>query len=138
MTARQYFKCPFHSTLIARDFGCQHAIEVTRREGPDAACGNATAHQACTRFFAALRGAAVPAFGVADDLTVMPHSVLVKIQFGGLLGLQRLMAREAQPDKVDNVTAVVMQATEFFDSLDGIPYQDLLPDITGYKLRRRR
>ena len=63
---------------------------MTRRGGPDVVCASDEAHQQCENLFQRMKQVALPAFGVEDDLLSMPHSVLVKIQFGGLLGLQRL------------------------------------------------
>lgn len=130
-------KCPFRHTLIQRDFGCEHAGEITRREGPDVACQDAVAQARCTAFFAHLRAGAVPAFGVEDDLTQMPQSVLVKIQFGGLLGLGRLLG-EGGGERVDNVNGLVVRALQRFGTPGAVPVEEILPDITAHKVRRRR
>lgn len=130
-------KCPFRHTLIQRDFGCEHAQDITRREGPDVACQDAAAQGRCTALFDHLHTRAVPAFGVEDDLTQMPQSVLVKIQFGGLLGLERLLG-EGGGERVDNVNGLVVRVLERFGAPGGMPLEQILPDITGYKIRRRR
>jgi hypothetical protein len=85
-----------------------------------------------------MKVAALPAFGVEDDLLSMPHSVIVKIQFGGLLGLQQLLSGlPVGSPKVDNIYVLVDQALHEYGDLDAIPYQFLVEDITSYKLRRR-
>ena len=85
------YKCAFSNTLITKQFGCEKGEQVTRRGGPDVACTSEEAHLRCEKLFQQMKAAALPAFGVEDDLLSMPHSVLVKIQIGGLLGLQRLL-----------------------------------------------
>lgn len=53
----------------------------------------------------------MPVFGVEDDLLSMPHSALVKIQTGGLLGLQRLLTdAPATPATVTNINALAEAA----------------------------
>ena len=84
-------KCAFSQTLIGGQFACAHAEPVVRRGGAEIACRSADASQRCATLMQCLKDAALPAFGVEDDLLSMPHSVLVKIQFGGLLGVQRLL-----------------------------------------------
>ena len=85
------YKCAFNATLMGDQFGCIHARHVTRRGGPDVACADDTGHERCRQLFELLKTSALPAFGVEDDLLSMPHSTLVRIQFGGLLGIQRLL-----------------------------------------------
>ncbi|MCK7509928.1 MAG: hypothetical protein MZV70_41785 [Desulfobacterales bacterium] len=73
-------RCAFGAPLITHQFGCRKAEEVTRRGGPDIARTDGAAAARCEALLARLKVAALPAFGVEDDLLSMPHSVLVKIQ----------------------------------------------------------
>jgi len=130
-------KCPFSAPLITRQFGCAHAQEVIHRGGAEINCTDAAAHARCELLFQRLKAAALPAFGVEDDLLSMPHSVLVKIQYGGLLGLQRVLRVAAQvAERVEDVQALVAEASLRFG--DEIPCAPLVDDITAFKPRARR
>ena len=161
------YKCAFNATLMGDRFGCAHAHHVVRRGGPDVACTDSAGHERCQRLFELLKASALPAFGVEDDLLTMPHSTLVKIQFGGLLGIQRLLgggaetadapalmtgrASEASRDTasargprlgpiaetVTDINALVDRAKNRFGGLEAIPCEQLHTDMTGYKIRRR-
>jgi hypothetical protein len=131
------YKCAFSNTLITNQFGCEKAEQVTRRGGPDIACTSDPAHQRCEQLFQQMKAAALPEFGVEDDLLSMPHSVLVKIQHGGLLGLQRLLDTAAGSGDVKNIHALVDQTIGKYNDLDAVPYPALVQDMTSYKLRRR-
>lgn len=131
------YKCAFSNTLVTNQFACEKAEQVTRRGGPDVACTSDAAHQRCEKLFQQMKAAALPAFGVDDDLLSMPHSVLVKIQHGGLLGLQRLLDGAAGSGDVKNIHALVDQAVGKYNHLDAIPCSALVQDMTSYKLRRR-
>ena len=132
------YKCAFSNTLITKQFGCEKGEQVTRRGGPDIACTSEEAHLRCVKLFQKMKAAALPAFGVEDDLLSMPHSVLVKIQLGGLLGLQRLLSSGAADSaEVKNIHALVDQAVGQYESLDAVPCPALVEDMTSYKLRRR-
>jgi hypothetical protein len=132
----QEYKCAFSVPLLTGEFGCAHARPVTRRTGPDMACTSAASHARCGALFKRLKEAALPAFGVEDDPLSMPQSVLQKIQYGGLLGLQRLLQRKdaAVPDVDSLVSDVLMR----YAALDAIPCGEIVADMTGYKLRGRR
>ncbi|MCR4347482.1 MAG: hypothetical protein NUV55_09830 [Sulfuricaulis sp.] len=132
------YKCAFSNTLITKQFGCEKGEQVTRRGGPDIACASEEAHLRCEKLYQQMKAAALPAFGVEDDLLSMPHSVLVKIQLGGLLGLQRLLSSGAADSaEVRNIHALVDQAIGQYGNLDAIPCPALVEDMTSYKLKRR-
>ena len=133
-------KCPFSAPLITHQFDCVHAKEVIHRGGTEIACnGGAVVQPRCDRLFQRLKAAALPAFGVEDDLLSMPHSVLVKIQYGGLLGLQRLLSDPAPAaERVENIDALLQQAQTKWGSMEAISCDSLVPDITAFKPRSRR
>jgi hypothetical protein len=131
------YKCPFSAPLITRQFGCAHAQEVVHRGGTEINCTAAAAQSRCDQLFQHMKQAALPAFGVEDDLLSMPHSVLVKVQYGGLLGLQRLLRAEPQVgERVDDIHALVAEASLRFG--DAVPCGSLVDDITAFKPRARR
>ena len=162
------YKCAFNATLMGDQFGCAHARHVVRRGGPDVACADNAGHERCRRLFDLLKASALPAFGVEDDLLSMPHSTLVKIQFGGLLGIQRLLggggeaadapthmpkrASEASRDTISargprlgpiaetvtDIYALVGRAENRFGGLETVPCKQIHTDMTGYKRRRRK
>ena len=133
----QEYKCPFSAPLITRQFGCAQAQEVIRRGGAEINCTEAAAQSRCEQLFQSLKLATLPAFGVEDDLLSMPHSVLVKIQYGGLLGLQRLLRAESQvAERVADIQALVAEASLRFS--DEVPCALLVTNITAFKPRVRR
>jgi len=131
--------CPFSATLVKNDFGCKLAGQVIRRGGTEFVCHTGAAHARCRRLFDQLKAVALPAFGVEDDLNRMPQSVLVKVQFGGLLGLQRrLTAVERTDGGIEDIDALLETALARYRSIEAIPCDRLVGDITGHKLSRRR
>lgn len=131
----QPLKCPFRATLMTRSFACEHAEEITRREGPDIACNSSELNSRCFNFFNELKGRALAKLGYEDDLTSLPASVLQKIQFGGLLGLQSQMDRNASSELVDNIAALIERASQ---CLDDYPFDVCVEAVEKYKLKRRR
>lgn len=131
-------QCAFSQTLIGGQFACRHAEPVVRRGGAEIACRSPRAAQDCARLLQCLKDAALPAFGVEDDPLSMPHSMLVKIQFGGLLGVQALLdASRADADSVADINDLVEQTREKFTTLDAVPCAALVDQITRFKPRRR-
>ncbi len=129
------YKCAFAAPLVAGQFGCAHAQPVTRRGGPDVACIARAGHERCARLFESLKTVALPAFGVEDDPLSMPHSVLVKIQTGGLLGVQRLLTG-APATTVTDINFLVEQTAQTEGG--AVAPEQLVEDMMRYKVRRHR
>ncbi len=129
--------CPFGSALVTETCHCIHADQVVRRGGAEIVCQNQKAYMRCIELFQQLKNIALPAFEVDDDLTTMPHSVLQKIQFGGLSGLQQLVAGQTT-EPIADIAALLDTLEAKFGTLDDVPYAELVSIITEYKLKRRR
>jgi hypothetical protein len=85
-----------------------------------------------------MKQAALPEFGFEDDLLTMPHSVLVKVQFGGLLSLQRKLENsDGDLDHVDNIYSLITASEQNWGDLDSLPCQEFVAEIVSYKLPRR-
>lgn len=130
-------KCPFAMPLTKGLATCHNAQEVVRRGGSEFDCRSAADHRVCARVFQGLKSQALPAFGVEDDLTVMPHSVLVKVQSGGLRGLERLLGERGSDTPVPDIAGLVGQAVERFGSPELFPYSKLEKDMLSFNLERR-
>lgn len=101
-------------------------------------CTSDEAHQHCEWLFVVLKEAALPAFGVEDDFLSMPHSVQIKMRYGGLLGLQRLLGNRADAAaEVRNIHGLADCAVARHGNLDTIPCQAFVEGTTSYKLKRR-
>ncbi len=129
--------CVFALTQIANEFSCQHGELVTRRAGPDIACHSEQHQQQCSCAYEQLKQAGLDAFEYEDDLTQVPHGVWVKIQFGGLLGMQKVL-QDKTDNKIENITSVIQTLHAQYDEIESFPYKSLVPDMQRYSARRRR
>lgn len=136
--SKSALKCPFRATIMTRSFACDQAEEITRREGPDIACNLLSANEKCSELFNQLKARALDTMGYEDDLTTLPASVLQKIQFGGLLGMQSQVDSAASADRVDNIVALVNKALAQYGDIDKFPFESCVETIVSYKLKRRR
>lgn len=129
-------KCAFSHTLVANSFGCSRASTVTKRDGPHTVCTDAPAAARCAALFAAFKEAALPVFDVPDDLEQMPHSVPVKIQFGGLLGLHQAL-NPGDGGRIADIHTLVEAALNRYGAIDAIPCADFTRAMTAYQVKRR-
>lgn len=134
----EYYKCAFNGALMGKQFGCQYAMDVTRREGPSIACTSQLMQKKCALLLDRLKAAALPQFGYEDDLTQMPHSVMLKIQMGGLSGLQNRLKNAPLSVAVEDIQQVVNSAEHFYGDIEAVSLADIVPDMVNFKLPRRR
>jgi len=131
--------CPFSAPLIKNDFSCHNAIEIIRRGGAEIACDSLDAHTSCSNLHNTIKMAALQAMELDDDLLTLPHNILVKIQYGGLLGLKNIIeASIVEDNNVDDIVSLVTAAIEKFKTVDRIPLAPVTEAIINYKVQRRR
>ena len=131
--------CPFAAPLVKKDFGCKYADEVIRRGGSEIACKQMASHTLCTQLHNQMKLAALSAMDLEDDLLSVPHSVLVKIQYGGLLGLQTLTHPELmESNKVADVESLLVDSEKKFNHISNIPLESISEAIIDFKMQRRR
>ena len=130
--------CVFALTQISNDFGCEYGELVTRRTGPDIACTSMQDHQQCSCIYEQLKEVGLSEFGYEDDLTQVPHGIWAKIQYGGLLGLQKVVYPGVNEAVVEDIAALIKTAEEQFQHIDQLPYQNLIPAMQAYRIKRRR
>ena len=128
-------KCRFRNPLITRVFACEHAHEITDRNGPGIVCQLESAHQHCSLLFDTLKAVALPILGMPDDLTVMPASVITKIQCGGLVALSQTIGKH---EPSENISALVESVFETYEDLGDLDYGLIIQTIKNYKMRKRR
>ena len=61
----------------------------------------------------------------------------IRVQAGGLSGIQALLAVEQQ-DKIENIFALVEQAETEYGSLEMLPYNRIVQSISSYQSRKSR
>ncbi|VAW91306.1 hypothetical protein MNBD_GAMMA22-2699 [hydrothermal vent metagenome] len=130
-------KCSFCCTLITEHYSCAKAINVVRRGGSEISCGSLDLSKKCEIVYNNFKKIATPVFDIDDDLLDMPHAVKVKIQHGGLLGLNNIVFNEST-DSISDISKLILESEKHFKSLDAFPYESTLDYITSYKVRRRR
>jgi hypothetical protein len=127
--------CPFGATLVKRDFACQYATEIIRRGGAEIACVAEAAHADCCAIHNTIKAEALNAMGLEDDLLSLPHSVLVKIQFGSLLALQAEIG--AGEGEIKDIYSLTTAVNKKFADHSQLPFDAINTSIINYKISRR-
>lgn len=134
--------CPFERALLARCAGCSQACSVLLAEREAFGCASSTASQRCHAYHRELRTAARFALRI-EAAGPWPFSKEIRLQCGGLLGLQQALdehdgiAAGAQPAPVADADALLARALQRYGTLRELPYSQIMRAVIHHEPRRR-
>ena len=132
-------RCRFEKTINSRRCTCKKAqrFHLADREG--IACKSAAGNALCTELLDGMRHKARFALHLTRADAPLPHAKEIKVQTGGLLGLQALLhPGKAADQTVDNVIGLIDLALQRYGSLAELPYDGIIQSILKFEGRRKR
>ncbi len=126
--------CTFGRALLSGCCACSLADRqcIAEREAP--VCRVPAARAACGELLDLLRHKSLFAIREPKDAAPLTHAQNMKIQCGGLHGLQREVDGSAT---VNDVAALVAAAKRKFGAADRFPYQNIVRAVAAYLPRHR-
>ena len=132
-------RCVFEKTINSRRSTCKqaHRFQLADREG--IACRSASANALCKELLDHMRSKARFALHLTRADSPLPHTREIKVQTGGLLGLQGLLHPEkSAADNVENTIGLVDTALARFERLENLPYDIIVQAIVKFEGRKQR
>ena len=130
--------CPYEKSILTNRCGCSQARKFCIAEREGVQCGSERAQQTCLELLELLRRHARFALKALDQGSALPHSKAIRIQVGGLRGIQAALAPgEPLPETVSDIRATVEAALARYGDLTGLPFQDIMKEIAAYRGRER-
>ncbi len=150
-------RCYFEKLILLRYGNCEQAKKLLLAEREAFACNSEHAQQQCLQLIERLRSNARFALQITQVDGPLPHAKEIKVQAGGLFGLQQLLSRQdltqtellhdddvkfgeqAQNHApIENVYAIINEAILQYKNLDSIPYNEIVKAIINFKLPERK
>jgi len=132
-------RCVFEKAVLTRMFACRNLVRMNIAEREAAGCADPAAQRQCDELLDRTRRNASFALRVTHVSGPLPHAKELKVQCGGLLGLQTcLEERPPDPSGVDDIHGLVERARRRFGGLERLPYQELIRSVSDFQGRRRR
>jgi hypothetical protein len=124
--------CVFEKALLAGCARCALARRHALAEREVVTCTLAAAGADCATLSALLRERSRFALKLPVSSAPAPHAVAMKLQCGGLAGLQRALAATGA-----DVHCLVTAAKERWGSLPDLPWQHIVRSVGAWQGRRR-
>jgi hypothetical protein len=115
--------CPFEKTILASCAACSKTEKRNIAEREIITCNNAEALERCIALRDLLRQNFTFALGKLHINGPLPHAQEMRMQCGGLRGLQ--FSLDAN-DQVQDVSSLVVNARQKFGGLSDLPYAQIV------------
>lgn len=127
--------CVFEKALLCRCAVCELSAPRAMAERETIACTSPVARANCGTLYGLLRANSAFALHLKRVEGPLTHGVAMKIQCGGLMGLQRVVDPEAPaPD----VHRLVVAGRERFGAIEDFPFSEIVQGVAAWTGRRRR
>ena len=133
-------RCVYEKAINSRRCTCSasHRFNLADREG--VSCQSKQGLQRCKNVLELMRKNAGFALKLPEtDGSPLPHAKEIKVQVGGLLGLQSLVFHEKEnAEKVEDIDLILRAALEQYDDFSSLPFTEIVKSITTFKGRQKR
>lgn len=130
--------CAFSKAILRRCCGCSHSQKLFIAEREVVACLSPGAWQRCRELLDLIRQNALFALRLTQIEGSLPHGKEIKVQCGGLQGLNHLLHPEPTgKPAVTDIHGLINEAVTRIGSLQAIPYSELVKAISRFQSRSR-
>ncbi len=132
-------RCVFEKTILSRHCSCLCSTRFFLADREGIHCESEQAQQRCTELLAMMRDRARFALKLKTVAEALPHTSEIKVQSGGMLGLQRCLHPELRSrTEVDDIAGLIASGIKAYGSLTDFPFQEITRSIADYEGRKRR
>lgn len=129
--------CVFEKAILSGRCACCRCQRLNIAEREAVACLAEETYPLCTVLLQHLRQSAQFALKLSYHSDSLPHAKEMRVQCGGLLGLQTLLLPEKTQTtyQVKDIDTLIKQAMLHFGQLAQLPYQEIVKFISHYQVR---
>jgi hypothetical protein len=121
--------CPFEKTILTHCAACSKAEKHNIAEREVVACSSAVAHEHCIALRDLLRHNFTFALGKLHIDGPLPHAQEMRMQCGGLRGIQFLLDGN---DEVHDIAELLKMAQQRYDGLEELPYSQIVQRVNNH------
>lgn len=132
-------RCVFEKAINARRCSCNKSQRFNLADREGVSCTGESSCNRCKQLLELLRNNASFALQMTSVPGPLPHAKEVKVQIGGMLGIQKLLQPEmSDDDQVHDINGLAETAVQQFGSLENLPYSEIVKSIVTFEGRLRR
>jgi hypothetical protein len=132
-------RCVFEKAITSRRCSCNQSARFHLADREGIACKSDAANAVCIALLDAMRRNARFALHITHADGPLPHAKEIRVQIGGLLGLQKLLHPDlAQADSVHDINGLAAEAIDRYGRIGNLPYELIVQTLVCFEGRRKR
>lgn len=132
-------RCVFEKGINSRRCACEQSARFCLADREGIACQSDAGNALCIELLDSMRRNARFSLHLTHADGPLPHNKEIRVQTGGLLGLQKLLYPQlAQHDNVINIVGLVKEALGRYGQLEALPYDLIVQAIVHFQGRKKR
>jgi hypothetical protein len=132
-------RCVFEKAISSRRCNCGQSARFHLADREGVACESETGNALCVVLLDVLRRKARFSLHVTRAEGPMPHAKEIRVQIGGMLGLQKLLRPDlAQSDSVGDINGLALEAIDRYGHIENLPYELIVQTLVNFEGRRKR
>lgn len=133
LRATDRYACPFGKAILARCCACSLSGRRAIAERETVICTQAPVHEQCENLYSLLYDNSQFALKRVHPDAPLTHAQNMKIQCGGLRGLQ--LVQDASEQVLD-VAALVQAVQQTFGDLAELPFSTIIQSVSAFQARK--
>ncbi len=131
-------RCWFEKAINARRATCRlgQRFNLADREG--VSCTDPEGQARCAALLPVLRRKAIFALGLTEADGPLPHAKEMKVQIGGMMGVQKALHPERDDERVEDIAGLLREAATNWGDEEAWPWQEIVKSVVGFNARKRR
>jgi hypothetical protein len=147
-------RCIFEKTTLLSFGDCEHKHKIFLAEREAMSCKSKLGQLNCQLLLNEMRKNARFVLQITNTDQPLPHSKELRVQVGGLYGLQQYLDHNSTTDTqalnddalrfdhssqpIKNIHEVISDAKEIFVDIKKFPYDEIVKAITHFNIRKRK
>lgn len=129
-------RCPFEKSILSRRTNCRYGVRFNLADREGVTCKSEPTNLKCGETLRQIRNNALFALKLTQLDGQLPHAKEVKVQTGGLLGLQKSLDRP-ETDGVEDIADLVTDAFDRYGNPEQFPYPQIMQSVVRFEGRKR-
>jgi hypothetical protein len=132
-------RCWFEKSINSRKCRCSRMERFNLADREGVRCTHKEAQLQCEQLLERLREKAIFALQMTRLEGPLPHAKEVKVQLGGMLGIQKILHPElSEADEVDDIHDTLSEAVTRYGDIESLPYEQIVQAVVQIQGRPRR
>ncbi|VAW76486.1 hypothetical protein MNBD_GAMMA13-1779 [hydrothermal vent metagenome] len=130
-------RCVFEKAILSHRCNCNCSARFYLADREGIACDASEAHKRCEKLIRLLRENAKFALKLIHLDEDLPHGKEIKVQNGGLLGLQRILRPDLTTGNIVDISGLTALGERTYGSLEAFPFREIVKSIVNFVGRRK-